>query len=204
MRAHPALHHSGYHGAPHPSGNRNRAAVTVFFTSDTHFGHGGALGRFRRPFASVREMDEALIARWNACIGTEDEVWHLGDFAVRQTAARMAAILDRLNGRKHLIAGNNDGPDTRTLPGWASVRDYAEITVDGTALVLCHYPFRTWNGMYKGALNLHGHSHGQLAGLPRQVDVGVDVWNFRPVTLAEIRAARRTRRRRPQEPAAAG
>jgi calcineurin-like phosphoesterase family protein len=31
--------------------------------------------------------------------------------------------------------------------------------------------------------------------LPRQTDVGVDVWDFRPVTLAQISAARRSRTR---------
>ena len=113
--------------------------------------------------------------------------WHLGDFAIRRTAAEMAALLQALPGRKHLVAGNNDGPATRVLPEWSSVHDYAEIECDGAKLVLCHYPFRTWNGMYKGALNLHGHSHGQLKPLLRQIDVGVDVWYFRPVTLAQLR-----------------
>jgi calcineurin-like phosphoesterase family protein len=51
--------------------------------------------------------------------------------------------------------------------------------------------------MDRGALNLHGHSHGRLAPLPRQVDVGVDVFEFRPVTLAEIRLHLRRRGRRP-------
>lgn len=167
--------------------------MTVFFTSDNHFGHAGALGRFRRPFASVREMDEAMITRWNAVVGAEDEVWHLGDFAVRRTAPAMAELLAALAGRKHLVAGNNDGPATLGLAGWASVQRYAEIDLEGARLVLCHYPFRTWNGMYKGAVNLHGHSHGQLAGLTRQIDVGVDVWDFRPVDLAQIRAYRKKR-----------
>jgi len=54
--------------------------------------------------------------------------------------------------------------------------------------VLCHYAFRTWRNMGRGWLNLHGHSHGRLAPLTRQVDVGVDVWDFQPVTLAEILA----------------
>jgi calcineurin-like phosphoesterase family protein len=49
--------------------------------------------------------------------------------------------------------------------------------------------------MHRGWLNLHGHSHGRLAPMPRQADVGVDVWEFRPVTLAEIRARRRRRAR---------
>lgn len=47
-----------------------------FFTADTHFEHGGALGLFRRPFASVAEMNEALIARWNEAVGAVDEGWH--------------------------------------------------------------------------------------------------------------------------------
>ena len=39
-------------------------------------------------------------------------------------------------------------------------------------------------------VNLHGHSHGRLAPMPRQFDVGVDAWDMRPVTLAEIQASR--------------
>jgi calcineurin-like phosphoesterase family protein len=166
-------------------------ALPVWFTADTHFGHAGAMGRFKRPFGSVTEMNEALIARWNETVGPGDEVWHLGDFALRTSADQMSALLDRLHGRKHLITGNNDGAETIARPQWSSVQAYVEIEVEGTRLVLCHYPFRTWNGMYKGSLNLHGHSHGQLAGMTRQVDVGVDVWEFRPVTLAHIKGRRR-------------
>ena len=54
--------------------------------------------------------------------------------------------------------------------------------------MLCRYHFRTWRNMSRGWLNLHGHSHGRLMPLPRQTDVGVDAWDFRPVTLAEIKA----------------
>ncbi|HSK38403.1 MAG TPA: metallophosphoesterase [Arenibaculum sp.] len=137
-----------------------------------------------------------MAERWNATVGRDDEVWHLGDFCVSRDARMPGEILARLHGRKHLITGNNDPPETTVLSGWTSIRTYAEFELDGTRLVLCHYPFRTWNGMGKGALNLHGHSHGRLKPVPRQVDVGVDVWDFRPVTLDEIRAglARRGRR----------
>lgn len=167
--------------------------MALFFTADTHFGHAGARSFYRRPFASVAEMDAAMLARWNAAVGSEDEVWHLGDFAVGRPAAEMAALLDRLHGRKHLIAGNNDAPAARALPGWASVADYAELEEPkgmppGTGLVLCHYAFRTWRNMGRGWLNLHGHSHGRLAPMTRQIDVGVDVWGFRPVPLAELLA----------------
>ena len=165
--------------------------MATFFTSDHHFGHGGALGLYRRPFASVTEMDAQMIDRWNAVVGPADEVWHLGDFAVRQRPERVAFLLNALNGCKHLISGNNDHAEVIGCEGWASVGIYAEIVIDGQPLVLCHYPFRTWRNMNKGWINLHGHSHGRLKPLPRQFDVGVEVWNFAPVPLAELLRRRR-------------
>ncbi len=162
--------------------------MAVWFTADTHFGHGGALGLFGRPFGSVAAMDEALVERWNAVIARDDVVWHLGDVAVRQKPERVSALLARLAGRKHLIAGNNDTPDIRRLSAWASVADYREIEEADRLLVLCHYPLRSWNGMARGAINLHGHSHGRLEPLPRQVDVGVDAWQLAPVGLDTLLA----------------
>ncbi len=156
--------------------------MTVFFTSDTHFGDHRTLNIHRRPFASTADMDAALVEGWNARVGPQDVVWHLGDVA--RTAAAAAAVLPRLNGEKHLVVGNND--PAPHPPGWASVRDYAELVLDGVRLVLCHYPFRSWNGQHGRALNLHGHSHGRLKPLPRQHDVGVDARGFRPVTLADL------------------
>ena len=103
--------------------------MTIFFTSDTHFGHGGALGLYRRPFPSVAAMNEAIVERWNETVGSDDEVWHLGDFAIRQRPAVVAALLARLRGHKHLVTGNNDPPETTALSGWGSVQPYAEITV---------------------------------------------------------------------------
>ncbi len=164
--------------------------MTVFFTADTHFGHAGARALYRRPFASVADMDAAMVERWNAAVGQGDEVWHLGDFAIGLTASATTAVLGALNGRKHLVAGNNDPDGTTVQTGWASVRAYAEIDVDGAGLVLCHYAFRTWRNMARGWRNLHGHSHGRLAPMTRQTDVGVDAWDFRPVTLAQIAGRR--------------
>jgi calcineurin-like phosphoesterase family protein len=165
--------------------------LTVLFTSDTHFGDPRVLRIDKRPFGSIPEHDEALIARWNEAVGPDDEVWHLGDFALHVKPERIAELLRLLNGRKHLITGNNDGPATLSAPGWASVQAYAEINVDGTWLVLCHYAFRTWKNMGKGWIDLHGHSHGRLKVQTRQFDVGVDIWDYRPVTLATILGSRR-------------
>jgi calcineurin-like phosphoesterase family protein len=166
--------------------------MTVFFISDTHFGDHRVLNLYPRPFASVAAMDAEMIARWNTAVGPEDEIWHLGDFA--RTFARAADILSRLNGRKHLVLGNND--PVPQPEGWASIANYAELRVDGVDLVLCHYPFRRWKGMDRGSINLHGHSHGRLKPLPRQFDVGADVRDFRPVILAELLPAQQRGGRR--------
>jgi calcineurin-like phosphoesterase family protein len=160
--------------------------VTIYFSSDQHWAHAAARSFYRRPFGSVAEMDQVMIERWNAVVEPNDEVWHLGDFAVRQSAERVACLLKVLNGRKHLIVGNNDDATVRDCDGWQSIQQYAELVIDGVGLVLCHYPFRTWRDMGKSSINLHGHSHGRLKPLLRQYDVGVDVRDFRPVRLREI------------------
>ncbi len=164
------------------------APMSVFFTADTHFGDHRTINIARRPFASVAEMDDALVERWNAVVGRDDVVWHLGDVARRP--ADVAPLLARLNGTKHLLRGNNDPEATLAADGWDSVADYAEIELEDRRLVLCHYPFRSWNGQHRGAINLHGHSHGRLKPMPRQFDVGVDVHGFSPIRLRDLLLSR--------------
>jgi calcineurin-like phosphoesterase family protein len=170
--------------------------MAIYFTADHHFGDSRARTFYRRPFASVAEMDEEMVNKWNSVVAPADEVWYLGDFAMRPTPDRIANLLGTLNGQKHLIAGNNDCNVVKECSGWISVANYAEVIVNEIRLVLCHYPFRTWRDMGKGAINLHGHSHGRLKGLPRQFDIGVDAWEFRPVTLDTILNVRLRRARK--------
>jgi calcineurin-like phosphoesterase family protein len=158
----------------------------IWFTADTHFGDHRTLNIARRPFAELAAMDAALVAAWNAAVAPDDTVWHLGDVARR--GADVPALLARLHGTKHLVRGNNDPPETAAATGWASVQGYAELTAGPHRLVLCHYPFRSWNGQGRGALDLHGHSHGRLKPLPRQIDVGVDAQGFAPVGLVALLA----------------
>jgi calcineurin-like phosphoesterase family protein len=165
--------------------------MTVFFTADTHFGDHRTINIWRRPFASTSEMDALLVERWNATVSPKDEVWHLGDVARRPE--QVSQILNRLNGTKYLLRGNNDCDETLVAAGWESVGDYAELDADGRKLVLCHYPFRSWNGQHRDSINLHGHSHGRLKPMPRQFDVGVDVHSFAPVTLAQLLAPKAVR-----------
>ena len=80
----------------------------IFFTSDHHFGHSNIIKFCKRPFKDVEEMNEVLIERWNEKINPEDEVYHIGDFAMTKDNELVANILDKLNGTKYLIVGNHE------------------------------------------------------------------------------------------------
>jgi calcineurin-like phosphoesterase family protein len=160
--------------------------MTTHFTADQHWGHEAVIAMCKRPFATVEEMDQAMIANWNAVVAKNDNVWVVGDFAYRTDVKRKRAIFSQLYGSKHLVPGNHDDNDTLSLP-WASIGQIRQIVVDGQKIVLCHYGMRTWPGSRRGAIHLYGHSHGTLPGNHQSLDVGVDCWDFRPVSLPQIR-----------------
>lgn len=159
--------------------------MTVFFTSDTHFGHASMIRLAGRPYASVEEMDRDLIARWNAVVGPKDVVWHLGDFTMSNARAA-CEYLSALNGDINLVWGNHDRESIRCLQQWESSSYAAEIKVDGVHITLCHYPMIEWNKSHYGTLMLHGHCHGNLSGNSQRMDVGVDPCGYAPVTLPQI------------------
>lgn len=167
----------------------------IWFTSDTHFNHENIVKYSNRPFTDLGEMTEVLVKNWNEVVEKGDTVYHLGDFALsygKQSVDVIDKLLSRLNGQKHLIKGNHDRKQVLDNSRWASVRDYHEIKVDlggihKQRIVMSHYAFRVWNQMHRGAWMLHGHSHGNLADLGGKVlDVGVDVWNYTPVSLERL------------------
>lgn len=159
--------------------------MSIWFTSDTHFGHKRIIELANRPFTSVEEMDEKMIERWNWRVGRGDIVYHLGDFAF----ADHTPYLRRLNGQKWLVLGNHDHSNrVKKADGWYSIDKLLHVKhIDDTPLVLCHYAMRVWNRSHYGAIHLYGHSHGNLPGDSQSCDVGVDCWDFFPVSLEEIR-----------------
>lgn len=161
--------------------------MAVYFTADTHFGHGGIIRHGKRPFGSVDAMDSAMIDRWNERVGADDRVYHLGDFCFKGSALAQR-YLDKLNGEIVFIRGNHDTDNTARLARWAAHHDLHAIALAGRRIVLCHYPLLEWPDAFSGALHFHGHTHGRIPPHKKRCDVGVDVWDFRPVTLEEIEA----------------
>ena len=173
--------------------------MTIYFTADTHFGHSNILRYTNRPFRSVTEMNAALCENWVAHVRERDHIYHLGDVLMPhdfQETARLLEVLRKLPGRKFLIPGNHDHKYLSLL-GWVfdeilpPIHELKVQTLDKKrtySLVLAHYPLTAWNKSHHGALQLYGHVHGRFLGNQQQTDVGVDVWNYAPVTLDQILA----------------
>ena len=159
----------------------------IHFTADTHFGHAAIIRMAGRPFSSIDEHDQTMLDNWNALVAPGDQVFVVGDFAHKSDNERARRIFHKLRGAKHLVGGNHDGEFVRTQLPWSTVSDRVKLTVGGQKIVLDHYPMRSWEGVRAGAIQLYGHVHNRLDVWPNSCDVGVDAWNFRPVTLDDIR-----------------
>lgn len=156
-----------------------------FFTSDTHFWHRNILKYSNRPFDSVEDMNEAIIANWNEAVSSEDTVYHLGDVALGPWS-EWEAVLSRLNGYKILVVGNHErifkGEKPRMQERFATYYDdfFDEIhhnlrgvwLDDGTIVDLSHFPYEAdhmENARHMefrlpdtGRTLIHGHTHAEF------------------------------------------
>ena len=136
--------------------------MSTFYISDLHFGHKNVLAYDNREFPSIEAHDEALIERWNEAVGIDDEVWILGDISW-YGPVKTIEILDRLNGVKHLCAGNHDSKLLRNAElrsKFVEIVPYKEIQFDDrTGVVLCHFPIPCYNKSFYGWYHLYGHVH---------------------------------------------
>lgn len=158
--------------------------MTYWFTADTHFNHENIISYCNRPFKSVAHMDMEIIRRWNERVNTEDTVFHLGDFCFSRrisedTKKDADHYKDQLNGNIIVIKGNHDSRNDVK-----SVITSMTINHGGVDIHMSHEPCT----IYK--FNFNGHIHDlwdvRCIGPYIQVNVGVDVWDFRPIDIQEI------------------
>ena len=152
-----------------------------FFTSDTHYGD-DRFNLFYRPFKTVQEQEDYLVEKWNSVVGPDDEVFHVGDFA---TIDKGLDVVERLNGKIHLIMGNYDDPRpmAKLKKLFASVVVNADLELkNGETVHLNHYP----GNAVEDKFNIVGHIHGLWKVQRNMINVGCDAWNFLPVSEDEI------------------
>ena len=131
-----------------------------------------------------------MVLRWNSVVDPDDTVYHLGDFAFGRDASQeyIANLAKQLNGTIHLILGNHDKMAKSIAWRFASIKDYDEIEVERQRIVLFHYGMRVWHHDSRGVWHLYGHSHGKLPSYGKSLDIGVDCWNYTPVTFSQLKA----------------
>lgn len=185
----------------------------IFFTSDQHFWHANVIKYCNRPFGNVEEMNEQMVRNWNQTVGPDDTVYCLGDFSFAFRSVELYSR--RLNGTKLLVPGNHDPvhpynkhqkkAEKRGEPdewrnkyeahGWKVLPLTTELSVDGVAnVVMSHMPYDNNDPRYdpykpvdQGKWLLHGHTHVKEQVRGRMIHVGVDAWNFTPVSLDQIK-----------------
>jgi len=182
-----------------------------YFTADLHFNHKNIItycdrnahGDTARLFDNVGDMNEHIVNMWNLTVKDTDTVYLLGDVAF---GSKDEAIIlcNRLKGRKILIYGNHDlrcdeaywkraGFDEVHKLGYGQTMPYQEF-------FLSHYPYRkalteydTRDYLFEHAAEstptilLHGHVHTQWKFKENMINVGIDVWDYRPVSIKSIR-----------------
>ncbi|CAG7645273.1 metallophosphoesterase [Paenibacillus allorhizosphaerae] len=159
--------------------------TNVFVISDHHFGHKQIIDFESRPFADVDEMNAAMIDKWNAVVGKDDKVYHLGDFSFLNRE-KTQAIVSRLNGYKFLIMGNHDRGRTRSWwldVGFHEVSEYP-IVYNGFYF-LSHEPM--YMNKHMPYVNIHGHIHGQKYEGAQYINVSVELWNYEPLLFDTIK-----------------
>jgi len=179
----------------------------IFITSDTHFHHknicrgvsewnvaehssaGNQLPT--RDFATLEEMDAAIVDNINAIVPEDGVLFHLGDWSFGGEQ-QIELFRNQLKCREiHLITGNHDHHQERGKYDhlFASRQKYLELEVGRFEFILFHFPIMSWNHVKRGAFHLHGHQHwkGDVKfGNGRMMDVGMDGNDLKPYKLTEV------------------
>lgn len=172
--------------------------MKYFFAGDWHLGHANIIKYCNRPFSSVEEMNETIIRNHNERVKPEDWVYFLGDFCFRNSKGgkegegeltKAQAYLKRVNGRFIFICGNHDKNNSlKTILQKAVIKygNYFVHLVHNPELADCDYPIN---------FTAHVHHHWKFkqikdgyafSRITDCINVGVDVWDFKPVTFEEI------------------
>jgi calcineurin-like phosphoesterase family protein len=161
--------------------------MTIWVTADQHFGHENIIKYCERPFKNAHHMDRTLIRNFNELVAPEDTTYMLGDFTMvgPQRANYVERLLRKLHGTKILILGNHDRirPIRLVELGFRSV--HTSLVLGD--LLMVHDPAwaEVWP-MNKPAFC--GHIHRRFKQQGTLVNVGVDVWDYKPVLYEDALA----------------
>ena len=161
-----------------------------YFSSDWHLGHAKIIEYDKRPFNSVEEMNATIIKNYNELVTLQDDFYFLGDFCMGDHNKAEAYLEQLIPNKKYFLPGNHDKRQTRELykKYGTYLGNMAEVRINGKSITLCHYSMELWNKSHHGSWHLFGHSHGTLPDNPHRLslDVGINCWDYKPVSFEEI------------------
>ena len=188
--------------------------MTIWFTSDTHFGHENILifePKRLKLGATIKEVDEEIIQAINMRVRETDYLIMAGDIGLTSNPY-LKECLDKIKCKHRiLIRGNHDKHTDgfyRKL-GFEWVFTELKLRVGGYYFRVSHYPYRKpwwacifpWQYKEKdrhkrpidnGEWLLHGHIHsgGRKEGgqkiKGKMINIGVDVNNYFPLSTDDI------------------
>lgn len=164
--------------------------MTVWFTSDWHLDHHNIIVYCTRPFENKTKMNNTILRHYRDMVADEDEVYFIGDLSLRgpDNFNWYKNIFSKLPGTKHLILGNHDrlSPWQYEDAGFMTV--HTALHLELLDLYLVHDPAKTL--VRRDKLWICGHVHNLFGQMIRRnvVNVCVDVWKFKPVSLEQILA----------------
>lgn len=160
----------------------------IWFTADWHIHHENIIRYCGRPFSNARHMMNVILKNYNRLVSEDDTIYFLGDLTMQGAAYKNAIeqLVSKMKGQKHLILGNHDklSPFDYVDIGFVSVHTALEICPNGHDFVLVHDP--ALSAVDRTRNFLCGHVHELFKRQKNVLNVGVDVWNFKPVSLGEV------------------
>jgi len=156
------------------------------FTADQHFDHENIIEYCRRPFKNVSEMNRVIIDKHNSRVSPADTVYFIGDFTLSKNYHLVNRLVNKLNGRKILILGSHEDfrPFTYISMGFESVHTSLEVN----GMILNHDYVVSY--VNRSKIFLCGHAHDLFLVQKNVINVGVDVWDFYPVSESQIEEKR--------------
>jgi calcineurin-like phosphoesterase family protein len=155
----------------------------------------------------VHAMNEALIESWNSVVEPYDNVIIVGDLCMGKIEESLS-LVPRLNGYKSLVPGNHDrmwSHNRKQNKDWVSIYNCVGIEIlpeqfsvllGNLVVEVCHFPYKgdsqdedrylEARPVDRGRILLCGHVHDSWIISGRQINVGVDVWEYKPVSDAQL------------------
>lgn len=126
-----------------------------------------------------------MIDNWNKVVNDNDHVYHLGDVYFGKEVSN---FFSRLKGKKRLILGNHDnGKDQKLQNMFQKISMWRMFPEFG--VILSHVPLHSSSLPEKAPINIHGHIHNRLSPDKQYRNVSVEMINYTPIALEEIRDA---------------